>query len=98
MGFSQVAGFLSQLNIPYPEISAIVLTVAELLGGIALILGILTRYVAIVLAFDMAVAIITFHMHNGFFMPTGVEFPMVLLTANLTFVLGGGGALELMHS
>lgn len=98
MGFSQVGGFLSQLGIPYAEISAIVLTVAEMFGGIAMVLGILTRYVAIVLAFDMAVAIITYHIHNGFFMPNGVEFPMVLLAANLNFVLGGGGALELMHS
>jgi putative oxidoreductase len=98
MGFSQVGGFLSQLGIPYSEISAIVLTVVELFGGIALVLGILARYVAVALAFDMAVAIITYHIHNGFFMPSGVEFPMVLLTANLTFILGGGGALELMHS
>jgi len=98
MGFSEVGNYLSQLGIPYPEVSAIVLTVAEFLGGIAMVLGILTRYVAIVLAFDMAVAIITFHVHNGFFMPNGVEYPMVLLTANLTFILTGGGALELVHS
>lgn len=98
MGFSAVAGYLSQLGIPYPDVSAIVLTVAEFLGGIAMVLGILTRYVAIILAFDMAVALITFHIHNGFFMPSGVEYPMVLLTANLTFILSGGGALELVHS
>jgi len=95
MGFTNVADYLSSVGIPYYTIAAVVLTLAELVGGVALILGVLTRFVAIVLAFDMAVALITVHVKNGFFMPNGVEFPMVLLAANLSFVLSGGGAAEL---
>ncbi len=98
MGFHNVAGFLNQLNIPFPTICSILLTVAELFGGLAMIAGVLTRYVAVVLAFDMAVAIVTFHMHNGFFMPDGIEYPLVLLAANLFFVIAGGGAAELVRS
>lgn len=98
MGFHNVAGFLYQLGIPFPAVSSILLTLAELFGGLAMIAGVLTRYVAVILAFDMAVAIVTFHMHNGFFMPDGIEYPMVLLAANLHFVIAGGGALELMRS
>ena|ERR1700736_5080751 len=96
-GFHNVAGFLSSVGIPYPTIAAVVLTVVELLGGLALIAGVLTRYVAVALAFDMAVAIITYHIHNGFFMPKGIEYPMVPLAANLSLVLCGGGVGELFR-
>lgn len=95
MGFHQVANFLSTAGIPYPEPAAVLLTVVELFGGLALILGVLTRYVAVALAFDMSVAIITVHARNGFFMPDGLEYPMVLLAANLCLIMGGGGVFEL---
>ena len=93
MGFHNVAGFLGSLGIPLPTFAAIVLTAVEFLGGIALILGLLTRYFAALLAIDMLVALITYHVKNGFFMPNGVEYPMLLLVANLNLVLAGAGAL-----
>lgn len=96
MGFQNVAGFLGGLGIPQPTATAILLTAVEFFGGLALVLGILTRYVAIMLAFDMAVAILMVHWHNGFFMTqNGIEFAMVLLVANLTLILSGGGSAEL---
>ena len=97
MGFTNVADFLATAGIPYSTVAAVVLTLVELLGGLALIFGVLTRYVAVVLAFDMAVALITVHSKYGFFMPNGVEYPMVLLAANLNFVFSGGGAAELFR-
>lgn len=93
MGFHNVAGFLGSLGIPLPTFAAIVLTAVEFLGGIALILGLLTRYFAALLAIDMLVALITYHVKNGFFMPNGVEYPMLLLVANINLVLAGAGAL-----
>jgi putative oxidoreductase len=93
-GFHNVAGFLSSLGIPIPTLAAVVLTLVELLGGIGLILGLLTRYVAALLVIDMLVAIITFHVKNGFFAPKGVEFPLLLLAANLNLLLAGAGALS----
>jgi putative oxidoreductase len=96
MGFHEVAEFLGSLEIPQPTPAAILLTAVEFFGGLAMILGILTRYVAIMLAFDMAVAIIMFHWRNGFFTAqNGIEFPLVLLVANLTLILSGGGEAEL---
>jgi putative oxidoreductase len=95
MGFHQVAEYLGSLEIPEPTAAAIILTAVEFFGGLAMVGGILTRYVAVALAFDMAVAIVMFHWHNGFFMPNGIEFPMVLLVANLTLMLAGGGEIEL---
>src|SRR5580704_13209236 len=92
MGFQQVAEFLAGAGIPQATGAAILLTAVEFFGGLAMILGILTRYIAIMLAFDMSVAIITFHWRNGFFTAhNGIEFPLVLLVANLTLILSGGG-------
>lgn len=93
MGFHNVAGFLASLGIPLPTLAAIVLTAVEFIGGIALILGLLTRYAAALLSIDMLVALITYHVKNGFFMPNGVEFPLLLLVANINLMLGGAGAM-----
>jgi putative oxidoreductase len=97
-GFDHVAEFLGGLGIPQPTGAAILLTAVEFFGGLAMILGILTRYVAIMLAFDMSVAIIMYHWRNGFFATNnGIEFPMLLLVANLTLILAGGGEAELFR-
>jgi putative oxidoreductase len=93
-GFQNVAGFLGSVGIPLPTVAAVVLTMVELLGGIALILGMLTRYVATLLAIDMLVALIAVHIKGGFFAPKGVEFPLLLLAANLSLILAGAGALS----
>jgi len=94
MGFQNVGGFLGSLGVPVPTLAAVVLTIVELLGGIALILGIFSRYVAALLAIDMLVALILVHAKNGFFAPKGVEFPLLLLASNICLLLAGGGCLS----
>jgi putative oxidoreductase len=93
-GFQHVAEFLASLHIPLPTLAAVVLTSVELLGGILLILGLLTRYVAVLLAIDMLVAILAYHAKNGFFLPKGIEYPLLLLAANINLILAGAGALS----
>ena len=91
-GFHGVAGFLGRMGIPFPIFSGVVLTLVEFLAGAALVLGLLTRWAAVLLALDMLVALLTFHLKHGFFAPAGVEYPLMLLTANITLLLSGPGA------
>ncbi len=96
MGIGGFAGFLGQLGIPGAEVAAVVVTAVEVIGGLALILGIGTRWVAIPLAFDMLVALFTVHLPNGFFASEGgYELVLLLLAASVALNLGGSGALAL---
>jgi putative oxidoreductase len=94
IGIPGVGGFFTQLGIPAPELMAIVVTAVETLGGLALIAGALTRWVAIPLAITMLVAIFTAHLSSGFFVNNGgYEFALTLLAGSVALVLAGSGAM-----
>lgn len=86
-----VSGMFSHIGIPLPGISAVVVSLVEFVGGIALVLGVATRLAAALIAIDMLVAILAVHLKNGFFMPMGYEFALTLLAANICLVLTGAG-------
>jgi putative oxidoreductase len=96
IGLGGVTHMFHGLGIPSPYIAAIVVTLVEFIGGIALILGLVTRYAALLLAFDMAVAVGKVHLHNGFFSSKGgYEFPLTLLAASVALALTGPGSFAL---
>jgi putative oxidoreductase len=65
---------------------------AEFFGGLALILGVLVRPAAAVLAFTMVVAIFAVHFEHGLFLSNnGYEFGLALLAASVALALGGAG-------
>jgi putative oxidoreductase len=93
-GVEGTTGFLAGIGVPLAGVAAILLIAAEAVGGLALILGAFTRWVGIVLAFVMLVAIFTVHLPNGFFANnSGYEYVLTLLVANITLVLAGSGPL-----
>ena len=96
-GFGNVAGFMGKIGIPAPMLAAVVVTMVEFFGGLALVLGLFTRWAAALLALDMLVAIITVHLTGGFFLPAGAEFALTLFAANAALVLLGSGEGSVDH-
>lgn len=94
-GLAGTAGFFSQIGIQPALLWATVVTLTELLGGLALLLGFLTRYAALLFAVEMVVAIVAFHLPKGFFLPQGYEFALTLLGGSLILLLSGPGPLSL---
>jgi len=69
---------------------------AEFFGGLALILGLLVRPAAIVIAFTMLVAIFAVHVGNGLFMSNnGYEYGLALLAASVALAISGAGRVSL---
>ena len=89
-GLPGVAGFLGSIGMTPPLFWAYVLTFAEVVGGVALIVGVLTRVAALSLSVTMVVAIASVLWVKGFFLP-GYEFALTLLGASIALALTGPG-------
>lgn len=69
---------------------------AEFFGGLALVLGLVTRPAAVFAAFTMLVAIFAVHIGNGLFMSNnGYEYALTLLVALVAVTVQGGGTFSL---
>jgi putative oxidoreductase len=97
-GLAGTGGAMAQMGIPLPQVAAVVVTAVEFLGGLAILLGLFTRWAGLLLAVDMAVAIVAVRLKGGFFAPTGFEYEFTLLGAALTLAVLGSGGVSLDRS
>lgn len=91
-GFGGVIGFFTKIGIPLPMIAGPIVTIVEFFGGLALLAGVFTRVAAILIACDMVGAILFVHLKGGFFLPTGFEYALAMLSAAVVLALAGPGA------
>ena len=94
-GIDGVTGAFGGMGVPFPAVTGPLTGVVELLAGLALIVGLLTRLAGFGLAITMLGAIGFVHLAAGFFAPNGVEFPLALLAATSTLALTGPGRFSL---
>jgi putative oxidoreductase len=94
-GVAGMAGMLGKIGLEPAHILAWVVAITEFVGGVCVVLGILTRFWAAGLVIDMAVAILKVHLPNGFFAgKNGFELPLALGVMALAIVLTGPGSLS----
>lgn len=100
-GFSATMGmFETYMHIPAPF--AFLAIMAEFLGGLGLIVGLLGRVAAFGIGVNMLVAIFRVHAKFGLFMNwggtqkgEGFEYHLLALAITFAIMLGGSGALSL---
>ena len=91
-GMPGVAGAFGQMCVPMAGVVGPFIAMLEFFGGIALVLGLLTRFAALGLSFTMIGAILIVHLPAGFFLPNGYEFTLALLAMAVFVTIAGAGA------
>ena len=75
---------------------ALLAGLVEFCGGIAVIIGLLTRPAALAASVLMGVAIVSAHLEHGFFVGNGgYEFALLLLLGFVSLLISGPGRLAL---
>ena len=85
-----VAGLPAEMQIP--------IALAELIGGILLIAGVLTRITGVVFSVILLGAIFNIRWENGFFVSEGGwEWDLIMLAAVLSIIAAGPGRVSISH-
>ncbi|MEH7126424.1 DoxX family protein [Bacillus sp. JJ1532] len=87
MGLGNVAGWFESIGIM--GFLGYVVSVIELVGGIALLLGIGTKLISALIALVMLGAIFTAKLSVGFIAPGGYELDLALLAMAVVLVING---------
>lgn len=102
-GFEGTMGFFTG-KLGIPAVFAFLAIMAEGLGWLGLITGLLTRVAAFGITVNMIVAVYMIHWHNGFFMNwfgamtsegkpavEGFEFHLLVIAIGIALMIRGGG-------
>ena len=87
-GFAGVTGAFTHMGVPLPGFTGPFIGFLEFFGGIALLLGLLTRVFAFGLVCDMLVAILLVQLSRGF---SAFELEFMLLGSSLALAFTGAG-------
>ena len=101
-GPANFGGLLGQLGIPAPTLMAYVVTFVELVGGILLIVGLLSRLSALLLTINLTVAVLLVKTGVGLLSPmgspgVGAELDLALIAGLLVVLFAGPGRFSLDH-
>ncbi len=105
-GFAKLLG---QIGTPFPLPTAWAVTMLEVFGGLAIIVGVFVAILSIPLIVSMLVAMFTVHIHYGFssintvgltpsgpvFGPPGYEINLLYIAGLSALIVAGPGALSL---
>ena len=95
-GLEGTAGWMASIGIEPSMLMATLAGSAEFFGGLLLIIGLLVRPAALVLAVTMLVAIFSVHFEHGLFMSNnGYEYALALLAISASLFIRGAGSLSL---
>ena len=79
----------------FPSYFVYIAGIVEFFGGCLLILGLFTRIAALLIAGEMAIAILKVHLPQGGPMAvSNYQFPLALAVAAFTLVAVGAGAIS----
>jgi len=94
-GFAGTSGSFAQMGVPLADIAGPLVGLLELLGGLALLVGVATRFAALALAFDMLVATFLVHLPFGIFAADGgYELPLALIGGGVALIIAGAGRIS----
>lgn len=95
-GLEGTGQWMSSIGLEPGYLMALLAGSAEFFAGLFILLGLLTRPSAIVLALTMLVAIFAVHFQNGLFMANnGYEFALSLLAISVALTFSGAGKLSI---
>ncbi|UYM03842.1 DoxX family protein [Solicola gregarius] len=87
-----VESMFDGMGVPFAYPSAVAVTMLELAGGVALVIGVLTRPIAVLFALNMAGALYFAHWDAGFYATNGgYELVLVLGVLSAMFATVGAG-------
>lgn len=97
MGMENVTNYFNSVGIPAAEIMVYLVSYGELLGGLAIMIGLFTHWAAKIAALIVLGAIVLVHFGTeggwlfGYGAPGGYEYQLLLLVSSMYLVVMGSG-------